>query len=374
MIHPVLHHRHHAGRPHAEPGFRWNAAGNGDPLGLQRFFAGFESFQETPLLDLPQLAAASGVSRVIVKDESERMELGAFKALGGIFAVAAAVSRVTGLPLQQLLTGTSPAAAKLTVVCASAGNHGLAVAEGARLLGVPALILVSEDVSVERRERITARGAKVHGVPGTYDDAVRIAGELAARPGYLLVADTAADPADQGVLDVMQGYTLLAHEITAQLARSPFQGARPTHLFLQAGVGGIAATLAGKLGQQLTADGRIVIVEPVEADCLRTSLQAGAPTPARGNLQTSMSMLACGEVSLPAFEVLQRVATDTLAISDTTAENTVTALEQAGGPSSTPSGVAGLAGFRAAAADPDWRQALGLTEGSIVLCVITEGA
>jgi diaminopropionate ammonia-lyase len=374
MKQQVRHYRHHSGRPHAEPGSTWRSVtGNGKSTELQGFFAGFTAFRETPLLELGQLASAAGVARVSVKDESGRMNLGAFKALGGIYAVACALGRHWGVAPGELPAGAPAGAERPTVVCASAGNHGLAVAEGARLLGVNAKILVHDGVSAERRERISARGATLHEVPGTYDDAVRLAGELAGRPGYLLVADTSADPLDAGVLDVMRGYTLLAAEMTSQLAGLARRIPTPTHLFLQAGVGGVAAALAGSLGPGLAPDGRVVVVEPAEADCVLRSLQAGRPTAATGSLLTSMSMLACGEPSLPALDVLQRVATDALAISDAAAASAVKHLAAAGGPRSTPSGAAGLAGFLAAAADPECRAALNLTADSVVLCVITEG-
>jgi diaminopropionate ammonia-lyase len=301
------------------------------------------------------------------------MILGAFKALGGIYAVARALGREQDMPLAELLNRAPAAADQPIIVCASAGNHGLAVAEGARLLGVNAKVLVHDGVSAERRERISARGAVIHEVPGTYDDAVRLASELASRPGYLLVADTSADVADQGVLDVMRGYTLLAAEIRAQLAAAVFRDLAPTHLFLQAGVGGVAAALAGSLGPGLAPGGRIIIVEPVEADCVLRSLQKGEPVASSGSLLTSMCMLACGEPSQPALEVLTRLATDAITISDAAAEAAVQQLVAAGGPRSTPSGAAGLAGFLAAA-EPQWREALGLTGDSVVPCAITEGA
>lgn len=198
----------------------------------------------TPLLDLPRLAAALGVASVLAKDEGQR-PLGSFKALGGVYAGLRALSRASGLTVAALLDPARPRAALPALVCASDGNHGLAVAAAARLAGASARVFLPAIVPDARVARIAAKGAQVVRVPGTYDDAVRAAVAVARDGGALLVADTSDDPHDPVVADVMAGYGVIAKETVSQLG-SAKHGA-PTHLFVQAGVGGLAAAMADGL-------------------------------------------------------------------------------------------------------------------------------
>ena len=163
------------------------------------------AYASTPLSPLPQLAAALGLAEVLVKDEGRR-PLGSFKALGGVYAGLRALARASGLPIAALLDPACPRVRLPILVCASDGNHGLAVAAAARLAGTVARVFLPASVSDERATRIAAKGAEVVRVPGTYDDAVRAAAD-AARPGRaLLIADTAAVGDDPVVADVMAGY------------------------------------------------------------------------------------------------------------------------------------------------------------------------
>lgn len=312
----------------------------------------------TPLLDLPALAASLGVGRVLVKDEGER-PLGSFKALGGVYAGLRALSRVAGVDVPTLIgeAGQRPLPA---LVCASDGNHGLAVSAAAHLAGARARVFLPEAVSAPRVARIRAKGGEPVIVAGTYEDAVAAAAAHARETGAILIADTADDPADPVVADVMAGYGLMAEEMRAQMP------APPTHLFLQAGVGGLAAAIADRLA------GRVVVVEPAAAACVAAALAAGHIVTVPGDLATSAEMLSCGEASAPALAVLRRRDARAISVAEAELSEAPAFLRAHGGPPTTPSGACGLAGLRRAMAEPLLARSLGLDAGSIVLLIATE--
>lgn len=316
-------------------------------------------YAPTPLRRLDGLARAAGLGALFLKDESGRFGLGSFKALGGGFAVARAVER------------HGPG---ITVTCATDGNHGRAVAWGAARAGCRCVIFVHEGVSPGRRRAIEAFGAEVRVVAGTYDDAVRRSAEVAAAEGWVLVSDTSFAGYEEIPRDVMQGYAVMAEEALDQLADGP-----PTHVFLQGGVGGLAAAVAARLDRRFAAAWpRIVVVEPDRAACLLASCRAGRPVAVEGDLDTVMAGLACGEPSLLARRVLDELAHAFLAIPDHAAVAVMRLLaEGVGGDPPLvvgESGVAGLAGALAAAAAPPLARTLGLGPESRVLVFGTEGA
>ena len=316
-------------------------------------------YAPTPLRRLDGLARAAGLGAILLKDESARFGLGSFKATGGGFAVARAVeSRGPGI----------------TVTCATDGNHGRAVAWGAARAGCRCVIFVHEGVSLGRRRAIEAFGAEVRVVRGTYDDAVRLSAEVAAAEGWVLVSDTSFAGYEKIPRDVMQGYAVMAEEALDQLTDGP-----PTHVFLQGGVGGLAAAVAARLDRRFAAARPgIVVVEPDRAACLLASCRAGRPAAVEGDLDTVMAGLACGEPSLLAWRVLDELAHAFLAIPDHAATAVMRLLaEGVGGDPPLvvgESGVAGLAGALAAAAAPPLAHALGLGPESRVLVFGTEGA
>ncbi|HEY0648023.1 MAG TPA: diaminopropionate ammonia-lyase [Phenylobacterium sp.] len=344
-------------------------------------------YAPTPLISLPGAAQRSGVAEVRYKDESGRFGLGSFKALGGAYAVARLlaeeVSRALGRPvgLAELARGEhAELTRRLTVVCASDGNHGRAVAAGAKVFRTRAVIYFHEGVSDGREAAVRTLGAEVVRTKGVYDESVRLAGEAAVREGWLVVSDTAAEPAGEtaGVpLMVMEGYRVLVMEALDQLraaGRPP-----PTHLFLQSGVGGLAAAVTAHLWSEFGADRpKVVVVEPTRADCLMRSAAAGQPVAVEGDLQTLMAGLACGEVSRVAWPVLKAGAEAFMAIDDLAAVDAMQALAE-GGLGAEPivageSGVAGLAGLLALPLGGAEWLSLGLGPSSRVLVVGTEGA
>ncbi len=324
----------------------------------------------TPLLPLPALAQALGIGAILAKDEGAR-PLGSFKALGGVYAALRALSRATGLPMTALLDPTRHRGALPQLVCASDGNHGLAVAAAARLAGARAWVFLPALASQVRSARIAAQGARIERLSGTYDDAVRAAAEVARDGAALLVADTGDDPHDPVVLDVMAGYSIIADEIRRQLTdqgHSP-----PTHLFVQAGVGGLAAAMAAGLHEVMASPARIVVAEPSAAACVAAALEAGHPVPVPGGLETAAEMLSCGLASASALAILRGHGAAAMAVPETPLLSAPPHLNAYGGPATTPSGAAGFAGLQVALADPALRDRFQLDSSSRVLLLITEG-
>ncbi len=322
-------------------------------------------YAPTPLRDLPALAALANVATIRLKDEAGRFGLGSFKALGGAYAVANLLANAAAR------TGQPPS--EITVTCATDGNHGRAVAWGAQQRGCRCVIFVHTTVSQGRVDAIAAYGAEIRRVPGTYDDAVRAADRVARAEGWCVVSDTSWPGYTEIPRDIMQGYRLMADEAADQWTGDP-----PTHVFIQGGVGGVAAAISAHLRARyrptpaLVAPA-LVVVEPDQAACLLASAELGEPTAVPGDLDTVMAGLACGEPSLLAWQELERGAAAFMAIPDEAAIATMRMLADQGIVSGE-SGVAGLAGFLLATADPAARHSLGLGPQSRVLAFSTEGA
>lgn len=339
------------------------------------------AYRPTPLLHLEGLAGEADLGAILYKDESERFGLGAFKALGGAYAVyrqlAAEVRRRTSAPAvrsAELMEGAyREITAPVTVTCASAGNHGRAVAWGAELFGCRSVVYLSESVPDARAAAISGHGAEIVRVPGTYDDAVRRCDRDARRHDRIIVSDTSYPGYMEIPKQVMQGYTVMVDEALDQLAKD-----LPTHVFVQAGVGGLAAAVCAHLWETLGPDRpRFVVVEPDSAACLYASAVSCRPTAVEGELDTVMGCLAAGEVSLLAWKVLESAANAFMTISDDRARSAVAKLAKGrgGDPSvrAGESGAAGLAGCLAARADARISGRLGLDSRSRVLVFGTEG-
>ena len=334
-------------------------------------------YQPTRLIELPALARSARVGRVLVKLECER-PLGNFKALGGMVASLRALARVAGVSrLRELRSGARRLPA---LVCASAGNHGLAVAAAARWAGTEATVYLSESANRARAARIEALGARVMWTPGTYDDAV----EQAASSEGLVIADTSADPDDEVVRDVMDGYQLIGRELVTQLgadtdtdaeADSEQRQARaPTHLFVQAGVGGLAAAVTAGIRHSMRTPQRVLVVEPQAAACVTEALIAGHPVHVTGPLSTCAEMLACGLASAPAIRVLLKHGATSALVAENLLQQATTRLRDVDGVNTTPSGATGLAGLLHVSSREELRERHQLNEESTVLLIVTEGA
>lgn len=341
------------------------------------------AYRTTPLLDLPGVASSLNVASVQWKDESRRLGLNSFKALGGAYAVFALMEQrlrehLGRSPTSQDWTGPilPKLASGLTIAAATAGNHGLAVVAGARIIGVRCVIFVHENVPEERRSRLVAAGAELRICPGDYEDSVQIARRAATEQGMILVPDTAYAVDDPVSGSVVQGYCVLAREIIDQLAAR--DNPPPTHLFVQAGVGGLAAATAGVLADHYgTQRPTIIVVEPEHATAMISSMRAGQPVRTPDPVLTSMDMLACFEPSALPYEVLRRIADAFMTISDAQAEYAARSLaiqlDDQPAVSTTPSGAAGLAGFLLLRGDKPACEALGLDETSRILLIGSEG-
>lgn len=345
----------------------------------QAEISAWPGYAVTPLYGLDGLARAAGLGKVWYKHEAPRFGLGSFKALGGAYAVcrllkAELARRGIAASTADLLSGAHAAAVRaVTVTSATDGNHGRSVAWGARMFGAGCVIYIHKTVSPGRERAIAAYGAKVVRVPGNYDDAVRRAAADAEANGWFVVSDTSYPGYMEVPRDVMQGYTVMAAEAYAALPEPP------THLFLQGGVGGMAAAVAAQAWETYgAARPRIVVVEPENAACLFATAEAGHPVTVEGDLDTVMAGLACGEISLLAWEVLDEAADDFLIVPDSAAVAAMRLLaEGVGGDAPFAAGesaVAGLAGCLAAFAAPETAAVLDLGPHSRVLVFGTEGA
>jgi len=347
---------------------------------VERYLTYQDNYVPTPLHSLPALAAELGVGAVHVKDEGFRLGLGSFKALGGSYAVIRLVleeaSRQFERPVDIAklhVPEVRAVAAGITVACATDGNHGRSVAQGAQLVGARAAIFVHSGVSEERVAAIARFGAQMIRVEGTYDDSVAEAARVAAEQGWTVVSDTSWPGYERIPGLVMQGYTAMVSEALRQLPKSP------THVFVQAGVGGVAAAVAGHLALFLGDQRpRFVVVDPARAACLFESAQAGHPVKIEHGEPTVMAMLECYEPSLVAWRVLSRVADAFMTVDEQDAVAVMNRLARPVGIDPAivagESGGAGLAGLMRAAADPEIRAALNLTETSRVFVINTEGA
>jgi len=337
-------------------------------------------YAATPLVSLPGLARKAGVAALSYKDEGGRFGLGSFKALGGAYAVYRLLARMIAERsggaepgVDDLLSGRyRELTSTLTVASATDGNHGRSVAWGARMFGARCVIFIHATVSEPRRDAIAAFGAEVVRIAGNYDDSVHHCAAESAKHGWHVVSDTAYEGYWQIPCDVMQGYAVMAEEAVRVLP------VPPTHVFLQGGVGGLAAAVIARLWQVWGKDRpRAIVVEPIRADCITRSIRMGAPTKTEGDLETLMAGLAAGEVSLAAWEILKGGAAAAMTVPDEAAIQAMRLLAQ--GVDGDPrvvggeAGVGGLAGFLAAAVDPEVREKLGLTAESRVLTIGSEG-
>jgi diaminopropionate ammonia-lyase len=329
------------------------------------------NYGPTSLLDMPLLAPQTRVARVLVKAENER-PLGNFKSLGGTVASLRALARVGTPPIPLSLLSRGRYAGQLPrLVCASDGNHGLAVAAAAHRARTSATVYLPAGASQTRAARIEATGAQVHWVTRTYDDAVLEAAKAAANGEGLLVPDTSADPRDQVVRDVHDGYSLLTRELVLQIRQLGLEG--PSHVFVQAGVGGLAAAMAIGLQNILQEPRAVIIVEPSTTACVALALVQGRPQRFSGDLQTCAEMLSCGVASAAAVEILRPFYPISLLVNEEELAAAPNRLIAAGGPATTPSGAAGIAGFLHAAARSAIAETIRLNERSVVLLVATEG-
>lgn len=336
----------------------------------------------TPLWSLHAAAQRLGVAEILIKDESSRSSLGSFKALGAPIALVKLVRRLwptERLTARDLFQGRCrPLVQSLTVISATDGNHGRALAAAASSLGCRCVIVLHAQVSPERERAIAAYGATIVRIAGNYDASVREAARLSIENNWLVVSDTSYAGYEEIPRDVMQGYGTIAAEVLEQSDDN--DGGPPfTHVFIQGGVGGLAAGLASYLWERY-AERRptLIVVEPEQADCLLQSAVRSVASKATGTVDSVMAGLACGEASALAWKFLQPCIDAFQTVTD---EEAVAAMRMlaSGVGSDIPivageSGAAGFAGLVSLLEDRERAGMIGLDSRARVLLINTEGA
>ena len=350
---------------------------------VRAFHKSFPMYRETPLAQLPETAKEMGLDKIYVKDESYRFGLNAFKVLGGSFAIGNYLARKLNKSIDEVSFSMllDPEVKKqlgdLTFVTATDGNHGRGVAWTANQLGMKSVVYMPKGSAEERLENIRAAGADASITDLNYDDAVRLANRQAEEKGWIVVQDTAWEGYEEIPTWIMQGYGTMGLEAFEQLPE------KPTHIFLQAGVGSMAGAMAGLLSDIYGEDRPIiVIVEPNKADCLFRTAEANDGTLhiVTGNMDTIMAGLACGEPCSIGWNVLKNYADFFISCPEYVAANGMRILgNPLGKDDRVISGESGAAAFGAVAEimkNPElanMKEALGLDENSRVLCFSTEG-
>ncbi|MBU3258430.1 pyridoxal-phosphate dependent enzyme [Roseovarius sp. PS-C2] len=299
---------------------------------------------ETPLVE-----AAGFGARVWIKDERGRMGLGSFKALGAAYVIAHEAAATGAKDMANALNGR-------TYVTASAGNHGLSVAAGAHVFGARAVVYLSDTVPEGFAQRLRGKGAEVVRAGRDYEASMQAAADAADEKGWTLLSDSSWP----GYFDLphrlMEGYLAMAAEAARQMPQAP------THILLQAGVGGLAGACAAWFRHVWGDSPRIVVVEPEAAPALMGSIRAGRPEESTGPV-SNMGRLDCKAPSLIALKGLARDADAFVTISDAEASAVLPELAVQG-LATTESGGAGLAALRL----------MDLPEEARVLCILSEEA
>jgi len=353
----------HRGPKTVYPGFADEAARQ-----VRQFHATVPGYAPTPL------HTVAGPAALLVKDESYRFGLNAFKALGGSYAMARLLAEKLGCPLDFVAIRermARPGAEQLTFVTATDGNHGRGVAWSAKMLGQKAVVRMPKGSTAERLEHIRALGADAAITDVNYDETVRLCAGLAEKNGWILIQDTAWDGYEQIPLHIMQGYMTMSGEAWDQLA-----GQMPTHIFLQAGVGSMAAAQTAFFRSLPEGDKPVIcVVEPNRADCLFRTAGAGEIRTVTGDMDSIMAGLCCGEPCTLAWDILKNEADAFFSCPDWVAAEGMRLLAKQG-ITSGESGAPGAGLVQRLLTDPalaEMKTAIGLNEASRVLLFSTEG-
>jgi len=359
-----------ADRRDRRPRHHADAARASVPAVARAFHTTLPGYRPTPLVGLPGLAASLGVAQIWVKDEADRLGLPAFKILGASWAVNRALSARAGHlapagSLDELRRRTAGSA--VTLVTATDGNHGRAVARMARLVGVRARVYLPNGVGSAAVDAIADEGADVVRTSLVYDQVVQTAARsVDGRPDDVLIQDTSWPGYQDIPRWIVDGYSTLFAEIDDQIDAAVDVLAVPT------GVGSLLQAALEHYGSPARADRPVVLaVEPATAACVTTSLAGGRPITVDTSSPTIMAGLNCGTVSDIAWPVISTGLDAGVGVSEDQARSALTDLHAAG-LSVGPCGAAALAGLRVAAADPELVETLGLDARSVVVLVSTE--
>ncbi len=352
---------------------------------VREFHQSFPVYQPTPLVELNHLAQKLKIKNFFVKDESYRFGLNAFKVLGGSFAIGSYIAKQLGMDIADLPYDKmiSPEIhnklGDLTFVTATDGNHGRGVAWTANQLKQKSVVYMPKGSSLERLHNIQAENAEASITDMVYDDAVRLANSNAEKYGWVMVQDTSWEGYQDIPRWIIQGYGTMALEAYMQLPK------KPTHIFIQAGVGALAGAVTGFFSNVYQGKDKpiITIVEPNTADCIFRTAKAGDGKLhfAEGDMKTIMAGLACGEPCDVGWRVLESYADYALRCEDYVAAKGMRMLgAPLDGDTRVISGESGASAsgavFEILTNDnyADMRRMLQLDENSVVLCFSTEGA
>lgn len=286
---------------------------------VQSFHASFPVYKETPLVELKHTAKSMGLGNIYIKDESYRFGLNAFKVLGGSYAIGNYLAKRLGksiaeMPYEKLVSGEiKRELGDITFVTATDGNHGRGVAWTAKQLQQKSVVYMPKGSAEERLMNIRAEGADASITDLNYDEAVRLANSQAEQKGWVMVQDTAWEGYEDIPGWIMQGYGTMGYEAYMQLPE------KPTHIFLQAGVGSMAGAVAGFFASVYGGDRPIItIVEPNKADCIYKTAEAadGKLHFVTGDMDTIMAGLACGEPCSIGWNVLRDYADNFISCPD----------------------------------------------------------
>ena len=354
----------------------------------QKFHSSFSQYEPTPLVELKNLAELLGVKNILVKDESYRFGLNAFKVLGGSFAIAKYIAEKIGvdiedLPAERLVSQEiKDKIGDITFVTATDGNHGRGVAWAAEQLGQKAVVVMPSGSAIERRDKIRAHGAKCDIMDGmNYDECVRFANKYAEENNGVMVQDTAWPGYEKIPTWIIQGYATMAKEAKDQVEEL---GLKPTHIFAQAGVGSLATGVTGYFSSVYQGDEKpfIGVIEPEQANCNYVTAKAddGEIHNVTGDMNTIMAGLACGEPVTVGWPVLHSYVDAFLSVPDKAAARGMRILgNPLGDDKRIISGESGAATLGALSEIlqredlQDFKRDLELNENSIVLLFSTEG-
>ena len=351
-----------------------------------RFHRSFPQYGETPLVDLSRLAAYFGVKGIFIKDESFRFDLNAFKVLGGSYAIAKYIARQLGkniadIDYNALISDeTKQTLGDITFYTATDGNHGRGVAWAANRLRQKSVVLMPKGSSQTRLQNILKEGADASITDLNYDDAVRLANKKASQdPHGVMVQDNAWDGYEEIPGWIMQGYGSMSYEAFSQLKAAGVE--RPTHIFVQAGVGSLAGSVIGYFANLFPDNPPVMsVVEASAADCLYISSLAGKLVGVKGSLSTIMAGLACGEGNTISWEILKNYAQFFVSAPDWVASRGMRVLAvPLKGDNKVISGESGAvtAGLLFTLLRDteyrDFREALGINADSVILLFSTEG-
>ena len=316
----------------------------------------WQKYQPTPLESLNKLSKQLNLKNIFYKDESKRFGLKSFKALGGAYAVEKITKGKKGI----------------TVSTATAGNHGKSVAWGAQNLGLDCKIFISENVSETRADEMRNLGAEVVRVKGNYEDSLNVCKEESKKKNWEIIQDVAWPDYELVPKFTMAGYSTMIKEISVQTNEYI------THIFMQAGVGGMAAGLIAGVANYFKKVPKIIIVEPENANCVMRSIKNNSPTRVDIKKESIMGGMSCGEVSLVPWQILKNSVNSCISVSDKFVSQTVAMLANkvlsdisiVGGECSTP----GITSLISCCNNEETKSALEINENSNILLIGCEGS